>query len=637
MKRSILFFFCSVLLAGSLQAQTFIGYTYNNFESAAGVMFNPASMAGSNFLVDVNLISANAAVGTNAYKFDRSSFRRFNFIDAKMGIDFHRVDSNDPKSLWLNADVLGPSVVFSLTPKHSIALTSRFRFLANEENLSNEIFQLIGGDSNGVYGIQHSQSDMRMNMHAFSDFGLSYAAVVYEDVKHKVKFGVTGKYVLGLASGIFTIDELDVFLSSPNTLDRMQGRLGFSYSKGIDAIVKQDVGRVTDYIDSRGFGFDIGAVYEWTPNETRKKVEGGEWFQQTTYKLRAAVSLTDVGRLKYDTSPLSATYNVKILTPINADFINIREDESLDEYINRMLGAAFYEELAPKDLRTSLPTLLRTNVDWQAWKRLYVNVDGSFNLVGKRTVGGRYISAVAITPRYESRWFSAYSPVSYNAKKNLTWGIGFNFGCFFIGSGSLLSNLLTNNIQNIDAHAGLHVPIFRPNKNRPSKKPVVVEQPIQYVQPIREEPLVEEVQEVQIYVPKVIDVNPNDHVVIPEYEVDEEIAREVELLGRSIYFVTGSDWLLIESREPLNKIAAILDEHPEIKVEIQGYTDSVGTTQRNMVLSQQRADSVKRYLVEKNIDPDRIATVGMGPEPFAYNGTSAGRAKNRRVEITLRY
>ena len=71
-----------------------------------------------------------------------------------------------------------------------------------------------------------------------------------------------------------------------------------------------------------------------------------------------------------------------------------------------------------------------------------------------------------------------------------------------------------------------------------------------------------------------------------------------------------------------------------MEVEIQGYTDSVGSKRFNMKLSQKRADSVRSWLVDKGIEGARIVAKGYGPDnPIATNATKEGRAQNRRIEF----
>jgi len=79
-----------------------------------------------------------------------------------------------------------------------------------------------------------------------------------------------------------------------------------------------------------------------------------------------------------------------------------------------------------------------------------------------------------------------------------------------------------------------------------------------------------------------------------------------------------------------------LTDHPERRVEIDGYTDSVGTDTFNLDLSQRRADVVKSVLVNRGIDSSRIVTRGYGKDfAVASNAESSGRQLNRRVEIVI--
>ncbi|MHB8912518.1 MAG: OmpA family protein [Lysobacter sp.] len=86
----------------------------------------------------------------------------------------------------------------------------------------------------------------------------------------------------------------------------------------------------------------------------------------------------------------------------------------------------------------------------------------------------------------------------------------------------------------------------------------------------------------------------------------------------------------------LDNVAATLREYNQTIVEIAGHTDSKGTDAYNQALSERRAGSVGNYLMAKGLMRDRFITVGAGESrPVASNDTDAGRAQNRRVEITL--
>ncbi len=84
----------------------------------------------------------------------------------------------------------------------------------------------------------------------------------------------------------------------------------------------------------------------------------------------------------------------------------------------------------------------------------------------------------------------------------------------------------------------------------------------------------------------------------------------------------------------LQKVLALLKSRPDLKLEVQGHTDNVGSDDYNLKLSDARAASVAAWLVSKGITADRLTAQGYGMrQPIADNGSDEGRAKNRRVEL----
>jgi len=107
------------------------------------------------------------------------------------------------------------------------------------------------------------------------------------------------------------------------------------------------------------------------------------------------------------------------------------------------------------------------------------------------------------------------------------------------------------------------------------------------------------------------------------------------LVLEGVNFETNSATLTQASHAILDRVAQSLNDSPDVRVEISGHTDSMGSAAHNMQLSAARADSVKRYLVGQGVDGSRLVTKGYGKDkPVADNATAAGRAKNRRVELT---
>ena len=90
------------------------------------------------------------------------------------------------------------------------------------------------------------------------------------------------------------------------------------------------------------------------------------------------------------------------------------------------------------------------------------------------------------------------------------------------------------------------------------------------------------------------------------------------------------------AREKVARIASILHSHPDLKIEVEGHTDSVGSDAYNQRLSERRAESVRVGLVQQGVNRDVVGTAGFGESrPVATNGTPSGRQQNRRVEIVI--
>ena len=119
-------------------------------------------------------------------------------------------------------------------------------------------------------------------------------------------------------------------------------------------------------------------------------------------------------------------------------------------------------------------------------------------------------------------------------------------------------------------------------------------------------------------------------------EPDENEQKQLNQYAKTILFDTGKATIKFQSAEVLNQILNVLKKYPNSRFRIEGHTDSIGKKAKNMILSQNRADAVKVYLIQGGIDASRLESQGFGPEkPIASNKNKKGRELNRRVEINL--
>lgn len=118
--------------------------------------------------------------------------------------------------------------------------------------------------------------------------------------------------------------------------------------------------------------------------------------------------------------------------------------------------------------------------------------------------------------------------------------------------------------------------------------------------------------------------------------VADNLPRDEAIVLRNVLFNTGSAELLPVSYPELDRLYELLTDLPDIKIEIGGHTDNVGSEAANLQLSEDRAKAVRQYLMERGIPAERLEYRGYGEsDPTADNDTSAGRAENRRTEFRV--
>ncbi|WP_430908730.1 OmpA family protein [Maribacter sp. 2-571] len=119
-------------------------------------------------------------------------------------------------------------------------------------------------------------------------------------------------------------------------------------------------------------------------------------------------------------------------------------------------------------------------------------------------------------------------------------------------------------------------------------------------------------------------------------EVTEEVQKQLNDYAKTILFDTGRSSLKPAATSVFVDIIRILNEYPNAKFSVEGHTDSVGGAKTNQKLSEERANSVRDFLIAEGIAADRLTAIGYGEDrPIADNKTSKGRKENRRTEINL--
>lgn len=120
------------------------------------------------------------------------------------------------------------------------------------------------------------------------------------------------------------------------------------------------------------------------------------------------------------------------------------------------------------------------------------------------------------------------------------------------------------------------------------------------------------------------------------FKVDIQFDPPKSFVLENVTFETGKADLKPESYTTLDELVEYLKRKADERIEVGGHTDNVGRAQANQILSQNRANTVRAYLLMKGIDPERVTAKGYGmDEPIAENTTAEGRQMNRRTEVKI--
>jgi OmpA-OmpF porin, OOP family len=142
--------------------------------------------------------------------------------------------------------------------------------------------------------------------------------------------------------------------------------------------------------------------------------------------------------------------------------------------------------------------------------------------------------------------------------------------------------------------------------------------------------------EAEGYIPRTV-------IVVPKEAINGVIKRDIQLTstGRAIrlehlIFEMGRAVINSKSYDGLDELVAMMKENTKVVIQLEGHTDNIGNAEKNLELSQDRVEAVKKYLVSKGVAKDRVKTKAFGgTQPLSIDKTEEARALNRRVEMRV--
>ncbi|HSD05978.1 DUF5723 family protein [Flavobacterium sp.] len=455
MKKSLLFLFVLFSVIKS-NAQSYMGYIPDNYAGIQGVLFNPASIVDSRFKTDINLFSTSSSLNNDYYGaslFDLS----------KSSYDFNKDGVKTPTKNnggIIYSDIMGPSFMFNIAPKHSIAIFSRARAVVNANNINGELIDQLKDGLDDANNFNIPVGSPKFVGHTWAEVGASYAAVLWQSKQHFLKGGFTAKYLIGGVNSYVDGNNVTAaFLQTGNPITSPLVTTGtVTIGSSPDYIIGDEDVKFNP--DSKGVGADFGLIYEWRPDYesydlSKAKASDNNFRDLNKYKLRFGVSVTDLGSIKYK-NMRHDLYDINGV--VSAQDIENSDFDNLGDFLEAHYGQPV---TTYKDSKTNLPTMLHVDVDWNMYRKFYLNMTGNVSLVDKLATNSTYSQNTwMLTPRYETRWFTFSLPINYMEYSGMQVGTGLRFGPIFVGSSSLITNAFSKESKGADVYFGFKIPVY---------------------------------------------------------------------------------------------------------------------------------------------------------------------------------
>jgi outer membrane protein OmpA-like peptidoglycan-associated protein len=494
MKKILTLFVLSVILSGQVKAQHLLGIANSNYAGTQGLYLNPSSIADSRLGFYLNLVSADAHA-TNTYARYNAPYSPWQILTNQVPQQYKSGNSlvfnNSYLTENLNGgrkqgsvgfDVRGISFMVRLNAKNSFALTTRARGAFQVNNVSEEVARLSRtGISDPIWANRiNTDNQFSLNGNAFSEVGFTYARVVMDQDKHFLKAGLTVKRLIGWYSGhIINRGATYRIIDNPNDPSKeliQIDRLSASYAYVNTDLYDNYKPTVLDFLTGdkaagTGWGFDLGATYEYRPDMDpfRYTMDGEEGIDpgKNKYLYRIGFALTDIGGIRYNTSPYVRAYDfTRTNRLIDPNAFNDTDLDKASTAIDQQLNLQASEQRS--SFRSGLPSSINLNFDYRLSKKLYANLTWIQGLQGKESVSMRQNSGIAITPRLEMKWLELAFPVSLmNSYQTFAVGASLRLGPLFVGSDNLSGLFYMGNPYGANVYAGLVIPFY---KNKPKDK-----------------------------------------------------------------------------------------------------------------------------------------------------------------------
>ncbi len=454
-------------------SQDLLGLSTGNYTGVTGMNLNPASIVDSRLKFDLNLIGVSTYFSNNYLSVKRTALLDGSFFKDKYNdwamvrrdlLEENTLKANERVNLRLNTRVIAPiSFMLSAGKRSAIALNISNRTGMYVDNVNQDFarFAYSSFDDNSFFGRSMNMNGVSSNTLNWLDVGLTYGTVLIDNGNHFLKGAFTAKYIGGIASGYFHADELNVNFNNSNEVNVTTPNMQYGHGNKLSLDMYKSLSLKSLRPEAEGFGWNAGLMYEYRGKIDKFKYLTPEYEEKTRrdynkYAFRIGFAIMDAGKLTFNKGGFNNDF---AMNAVNWNLNNrvIKDINSIDTLIAEQ---AAFNTLAEGSYTVALPTAYSAQLDVHVGRGFYVNAMTYQPMkLAETDRKVRVEPAYAITPRFESRVFGFYLPVSYNKFDNWNVGATLRLGPLYIGSANLGSLVFNKKVPTADIHAGLRIPI----------------------------------------------------------------------------------------------------------------------------------------------------------------------------------
>jgi outer membrane protein OmpA-like peptidoglycan-associated protein len=351
----------------------------------------------------------------------------------------------------------------------------KFRSITNVDDVDPKLAMLFEKDWNisSLWDQKFNEKLLDINHMSWMEYGFVYSQVIKEDGEHFMKVGGKAKWLSGLTAAYVHTKNFQYNVDNDSTFSHLSGDMSYGHSTGLlEDMANSDFKPSLKSASKFGLGLDLGFVYEWRPEWKEFKYDmDGEtniWRQdKEKYKIRAGVSILDIGGMKFAKGGLSRDFSVNTDNPFyfrnvfDGDTSLVAVDGTIDSLITNDPGWTS-DEAAGSTFFMQLPTAISLQFDYHIWKIFYVNATSMLSVQNRNNPHRvRVPNQITVTPSLDHAWFGLHLPLSYNGYSGFKAGIGTRLGPLTIGVNDF--NVLFASGKKINGamvYAGLRVPVL---------------------------------------------------------------------------------------------------------------------------------------------------------------------------------